>query len=365
MVKCTGFKAIFIFTCFLLVLSTCNNQPKSNSSKNGKDNFAKAIPVQTHIVQTGTVVEKVQATGTVFPWHDVLILSETTGRVSEILVEVGDQVHNGDTLVVIDDELKQLALQQAKARWIEARAAYEKAQKDFKRNKKLFENQNISEYVFENARLQKESAYAAYLTAQAALKTAEKQLRDTRITAPVDGLIASRQVDLGTNVAPGTPILRLVNLSKVKIKLGVPEKDVVKIKKGLPAIVTSEVLPDTFRGKIYAVGPQADLSSRAFPVEVLLDNPEFVLKGGMVVKVEILTRELKDQPLLPKSALLERSGQLLVFVVKDNIAHERKPKLGLESGEFITVLEGIQAGERVVVLGQENLVDGARVVVEN
>jgi RND family efflux transporter MFP subunit len=345
----------------------CGNRDSSQQSTNGslEKDTGQAVPVETQIIQAGEVVDKVRATGTIFPLHDVLVSSETAGTITQVYVEVGDLVKKGEVLVQIDDELKQLALQQAQAKLMEAKAAYEKVEKDYERNKKLFENRDISEYIFDNARLQKETAYATYLAAQANEKMARRQLNDARIVSPVEGFVAARLVELGATVAPGSPVAKVVDISQVKVKFGVPEKDIVKIRKGQSATLTVDSYPDeTFDGVVSAVGPQADLSTRSFPAEILVENPGNRLKAGMAAKVEIAIRIIQNVPLVPKSALLERSGQTLIFVIKNGQAQKRIPELGLESGDKIVLLAGAEAGEEVVILGQENLSNGIKVDVK-
>ncbi|MFQ5864515.1 MAG: efflux RND transporter periplasmic adaptor subunit [bacterium] len=345
---------------------TCGNDGRSNQGSNGLEEVGdQAVPVETYTIRAAEVVDKIRATGTIFPLHDVLVSSETAGTITQVYAEVGDLVKKGDVLVQVDEELKQLALQQAAAKLVEAKAAYEKAEKDYERNKQLFENQDISEYIFENARLQKESAYAAYLMAQANKKMAERHLKDARILSPVEGYVAARLVELGSTVAPGTPVAKVVDISLVKVKLGVSEKDIVKISKGQPATIFVDSYPsEEFQGHVAAVGPQAELSTRSFPVEILVENSDFRLKAGMLAKVEVATQIRQNVPLLPKSALLERSGQTLIFVIKNGRAQKRIPKLGLESGDKIVLLAGAKAGEEVVILGQENLVHGVQVEVQ-
>ena len=343
----------------------CGNGESSNEGRNGVEiDSPKRIPVQTHVIQQGEVVDLVQATGTLFPLHDVLISSQTGGTVTEVYVEVGDRVKKGAPLVQIDPELKQLALEQAEANLIQAKAAFEKATKDFERNEKLHQTNDISEYIFESVRLQKESADAAHLIAQVNVKMAKRQLKDTRITSPINGLVAARLVELGSTVGPGVPIAKVVDISQVKVKFGVAEKDIVKIEKGQSASISVDSYEQFFfSGKVSSVGPQADLSTRTFPIEVLVDNPKLQLKAGMISKVEIATQINKDALLLPKSALLERANRTIIFIINNNVAEKRIPKLGIESGDYITILEGAEVGEEVVVVGQENLADGVRIVV--
>ncbi|MFQ5772540.1 MAG: efflux RND transporter periplasmic adaptor subunit, partial [bacterium] len=183
--------------------------------------------------------------------------------------------------------------------------------------------------------------------------------------SPVNGFIAAKLVELGSTVAPGTPVAKVVDISQVKIKFGVPEKDLVKISKGVPATILVDSYPHvTFKGTVSAVGPQADLTTRSFPVEILVQNSDYRLKAGMVARVEAAAKTLRDVVLVPKSAFLERSGQTLIFVIKNDRAQLRIPKFGLEQGDYIALLDGAKAGEEIVILGQENLTQGVKVNVK-
>lgn len=344
----------------------CGSGGATNESTNGVNtDLQNRIPVHTEIVQKGEVVDIVSATGTIFARHDVLVSSQAAGTIIEVFVEVGDRVKKGAPLLQIDPELKHLALDQAEASLLQAKAAFEKAAKDFERNKKLHQTNDISEYIFESARLQKESAQATYLTAQANVKMARRHLADTRITSPVDGLVAARIIELGGAVTPGAPVAKVVDISQVKVKFGVAENDVIKIAQGQAAEISVDSYGQLkFSGKVSSVGPQADLSTRTFPVEVLVENRDYRLKAGMIAKVELSTQTNEDVLLLPKSALLERANQTIIFIIKDGTAQKRTPELGLESGGLIEILEGAEAGEEVVVMGQENLADGVAVEVK-
>ena len=354
---------LLLITLGIAANQGCGNDEASDEGSNGVEiDSPKGIPVQTHVIQQGEVVDLVRATGTLFPLHDVLISSQTAGIVIEVYTHVGDPVEKGTPLVQIDPELKQLALEQAEANLMQAKAAFEKAAKDFARNEKLRKTNDISEYIFESAHLQKASTEAAYLTASANVKVAKRQLADARITSPVNGLVAARLVELGSTVAPGVPIAKVVDISQVKVKFGVAEKDIVKLEKGQSANISIDSYEQFFfSGKVSSVGPQADLSTRTFPIEILVDNLELRLKAGMIAKVEIATRTKKDALLLPKNALLERANQTIIYIIKDGIASKRIPKFGIETGDYIAILEGAETGEEVVVLGQENLADGVKV----
>ncbi|MFQ5636918.1 MAG: efflux RND transporter periplasmic adaptor subunit [bacterium] len=255
-------KFLLIFTIVSCFSLSCGNpEPKEKATAGEED--SNRVAVETHVVLAGEVADVVKATGTIFPKHDVLISSETAGAIQKVYIELGDWVQKGAPLVQVDPEMKHLALEQATARAAQARAAYEKSQRDFERNEKLLKSQDISEFVFENVRLQKESAEAAYLMAEADVKMARRQLKDTRIVSPVAGFVAHLIAEPGQTVAPGTPIAKVVDISEVKVKFGVPEKDIVKLRKGQEVTISVDSYSGSkFQGTVTAVGPQADLSSR-------------------------------------------------------------------------------------------------------
>lgn len=355
--------------CFFLLMtfSACTG----SSSGEGADGTngdrpevaSKKIPVALETIKLGNVDEIVSAMGTVFAVHDILVSPEIAGTVKSVQCEVGQQVRAGQVLLKLDEELKQLMVDQAAAALLEARAARDKSARDFERNKKLFESKDISDFVFENARLQKESGEAAYLAAVANHKIALRQLRNTSIRSPIDGLMANRMVELGMTIAPAVPIARIVDISQVKIKFGVAENDVAKIAERQAAEISLDAIPGhTFAGEVSGVAPQADLATRTFPVEVLVDNPDARIKAGMIAEVNVSAQKVTDIPLLPRSALLERGGKTIFFVVKDGRAEEREPEIGIESGDAVVLISGAMAGEKVVVLGQENLSTGSEVI---
>jgi RND family efflux transporter MFP subunit len=348
-----------------VVLAACGDRTGPADEAEASDGTREAVPVATAPVRAGTAYEIVEATGTVAPRHQADIGAEVQGQVVEIVKDVGDWVQKGDVILRLDPELPDLSVAQAEAQFLGAEAAYRKAERDYQRNVKLFESQDISEFTLENSRLQMQSAKAAYLTAKAALEMAQRQRRKADITAPFNGWVARRYVDLGQTVAPGVPVVRVVDISSVKVEVGLAEKDIVKVRENQKAVLILDVYPGrTFPGRVSAVGPEADVRSRSFPVEISAANSaEQRLRAGMVAKVRIFTKELKGVPIIPRAALLERSNKTLLFVVRDGLAAEREPVLGVAFGDSVAVLEGVAPGETVVIAGQENLADGTRVVV--
>jgi membrane fusion protein (multidrug efflux system) len=312
----------------------------------------KAVPVSVATITTGEFVRTVTATGTIQPRHEAVINAGVSGQVEKVHVEVGDKVTKGRILVEIDPEL---FLAQAE----QAQAAYQKAKTDLERNEKLFATRDISETILEAARLQEKSALVA-------MKQAEKQLHDARIPSPFDGWVAARPVQLGSTIAPGMAVITVVDISQIRVELGVSEEDVTHLRVGQPVKLTVGVYRGReFTGRITAVGPQADANSRLFPVEVTATNPPGLpLRAGMVARAEIEFERLKNAPLLPQDAITQREGETIVFTVENNTAMRRVPKLGAKQGGFYLIHEGLQAGEVVVIAGQEGLREGTAVEIQ-
>lgn len=310
-------------------------------------------------------VEKVKASGTVKAIYDVTVGSETSGRVTEILADVSDWVERGQTIVSVDDELKRLAYDQAKAQLLSAQSAYQKAKRDWERFEKLYQQKDISEYELENARLQEQTSRANRDLAEAAADMAKRQLEDAHIKSPISGQVAFRHVELGELVSPGMPVATVVNINKIKIEIGLSEMDIVKMKKGQMVKIEADTYPlQDFWGEVSAVGMKAEQQTRTFPVEIKASNPERKLKPGMVVRLEVQSKTMTDIVLVPQFSVLHEPNQSFVFVVNNDIAYKRAVSLGNREDDKFVVLKGLEGGENLVVEGQNLLEEGMKVEIQ-
>ncbi len=343
----------------------CSSPSGESGEKSAGAQSSDIIPVSVMPVQTGDFDEVVEATGRVEPIHRAILSAQVSGRIVKSYVELGDFVKKDSPLLLIDPATYQLALDQAEAQVLAAKAAYDKAQADFARNQKLHKTGDISDYIFENSRLQLASADAALQQARAARDLARKRLDDATLRAPFDGQIAAKQFDLGNTAAPGVPVVTLVDIRRLKVKIGVSEQDVVRLRKNQPASLQIDAYPGhTFQGRISAIAPDADMRTRTFPVEIVLTNPaEYPLRAGMVAKVRVQLSQIKGVPMIPTSALVQSAQTRVAFVVRNGKAEKRTLKLGPQKGNRIAVLQGLQPGEKVIVLGQDRVSDGSQVKI--
>jgi HlyD family secretion protein len=185
------------------------------------------------------------------------------------------------------------------------------------------------------------------------------------VEAPLTGMVARVLVDTGANVSPQAPVALVVDMDKVKVFLDMPEKYLPSISVGMKAAVSVEAYPDeVFDGTIARVSPMVDTATRTCQVEIGIDNKEHKLRSGMYAKVKVVTREYKDALVVLKEALLGKDPQQYVYVIKENKASVRDVKAGVRQGPSVQIVEGLTAGDKVVIMGQQRLREGAAVAVE-
>jgi len=205
------------------------------------------------------------------------------------------------------------------------------------------------------------AAQAAVDQAQAAVDMAQIALNDASVTSPVDGVVSERLLSEGALVSPQTPIVSLIS-DDVEMVLGVEESQIGQVKEEQKAEITVAAYPGTvFPARVATIAPAADPKSRTFQVKVRPDANDGRLKPGMFAQVSIVTVQKDKAVLIPKEAVVTRSGQTYVFVLSGDTVQMRQVKLGISKGSTVEVTSGVNAGEEVVVAGQNDLKDGDKV----
>jgi len=352
---------------FLVIIAVCAGSlmrsPQDTASPDSEQGDAEAVLVEVTPAQAGDIDITISETGVTTPDHSITISSEVSGQIVRMPVEVGQNVARGKVIAQIDRELYELDVEQAKAQRINAAATYEKAQKDIERYRILLEREEISEGEFETMRLQHEQARSAFLSAEAALKTAERRLRNTGITSPVSGEIAAKYVQMGNMVSIAEPIVKIVDNSTIKVRISLSELDVVNLRTGMPVDVLIDAFPGkVFKGAVSSVGPEANMNTHTFPVEIKVHNNQGPpIRSGMIARVSIKTGVIKQAVLVPAEAIVERYGKNCVYVVNNGIAVEKEIGTGRTSGNLIQIVDGVRPGDQVLTVGQFNVQDGSPV----
>lgn len=309
-------------------------------------------PVTVAKVTKETVPLNLSMVGTTYGNQEVTMLSETQGKVVQVFVNVGSYVSKGSPIVQLDDEIK-------KATLVNAEANYEKSKKDYDRYSELFKEKSINESQLDAAKL-------AYKVAESQLSIARKQLSDTRITAPFAGVITARMVEVGSVLGTNTQIVTLVDISTLKIKLNVAEKDAFKMKVGDEVSITSDVYPQsTLKGKIKNISDKGD-EAHTYPVEVnIANNRSTPLRAGMFARVTFGFSSSSDCVIIPREALVGSMREPKVYVVENNRAVLRKIAIANDLGTKLQISQGLKDGETIVVNGQLNLKDNDKISIIN
>jgi RND family efflux transporter MFP subunit len=284
----------------------------------------------------------------------------------------GDRVRRGDAVARLRDSEYRDKVGQATGQLAAARAAAEKARLEFERATRLFATQSVTKPEMETATAQAKATQAEVAAAEATLEEARLGLRDTSLTAPVDGEVIKKNVEVGAYMAPGTPAFLVGDVSRIKVVLGLPDIAVAQVKPGQPVSVTTEALPGrTFTAHVSRIAAAADPVTRNFDVEVEFPNADRQWKPGMIASVE-LGSVAPDAaiPLLPLTTFVPAGGERDRFGVmlidgdgQQTRAKLRQVTLGDVIGNRVAVVRGLTAGERVITQGAAMVKDGERVEV--
>jgi RND family efflux transporter MFP subunit len=268
-------------------------------------------------------------------------------------------------VVTLDPIDYQLALDEARANLQAVRARYAAARNSFQRAAQLLPQNVISPEVYDKVEAEYKAAQAAVSQAETMVDINGRRLAKTMIQAPFEGLVAHRLVEIGQNVAIGDPVMAIADMARMRVKIFVNEQDYVYLDKDDAVSVQVEAYPATaFAGQVDKIGVKADSHTNTFEVEILVDNPDLLLKAGLTATVSITVDEIRDAIMIPQDCVLFRENRREVFVVADgDQAAAREVTLGRVDGSAVRILEGLAPGDRLVITGAPYLKDGDRVAV--
>jgi membrane fusion protein (multidrug efflux system) len=339
---------------------------KDKKSKSVTAPIEKPVPVQIMKVEDRTLPQKVEAVGQIAPNRHLTITSQVPGIIAKYTAYQGDLVKHGQLLVQIDPLDYELALEEAQANLTAVQVQVYSATKAFERSKNLLPREVISQDNHEKAEAAYKAAMAQEARALVGVKVAEERLKKTKTYAPFSGVISMRYIETGQMIGAGAPLMNLVDLNQVRVKINLTEQDYIRIKRGDRAEVRVEAYPSLmFAGRIDRIAVSSDPGTNTFAVEVLLDNPDQVLKAGFSVRVSLTTQPLTNVILIPQSAIIYRENGADVYVIDgDQKAVKKSVILGVNIGDDIQVIDGLNPGDNLVIKGQNYLKTGARVVVK-
>jgi multidrug efflux pump subunit AcrA (membrane-fusion protein) len=382
---------------------------------------AEAPPaVQVTAVTQDTIRRIVAGDGVLFPLNQASVMPKIAAPVQRFLVQRGDHVKQGQLLAVLEGRDLAAAQGESKAQLDQAQAnlrsttsaqipeAVVKAQTDVdsarqadEAAKKLLDNRRnllqqgaLARKLVDDAEVAYAQAHSAYLAAQehqralqsagkeeqiktasaqveaarSHLQSSEAQVAYTQILSPISGVIADRPLYAGEMATPGTPLVTVMDISKVVARVNVPQKQAVSVKIGQPASITQVDTDVKVDGKVVVVSPATDPNSTTVQVWVQADNPGEKLKPGTSVHAAIMTEIIKAATIVPAIAVLpgEQGGTSCLVVDSDSVTHRRTVTLGVRDGDRVQVLTGVQPGETVVTVGGVGVDEKVKVrIVDN
>lgn len=402
---------------FCLLFGGCGK--KADTKEGAAAEAAPPTPVTVEPVLRGAIDHVVVADAVLYPVNQANVTAKIAAPIKRILVNRGDHVRVGQVLAELESADLSAAAEESKHQLEQAQSAYQllanatvredqsKAQSDvkiaqqnFDAAKKLYDNRAalqkegaLPQKMVDDARLAMEQAQGQLDVAQRHLEAltqvsgresirgAEAQVNAAKahydglnvqvsygiVKSPIAGVVADRPFYAGEMAQPGTPLVSIVDISRLIARANVPVKDAVTIKPGRPARIAG---PDgDLAGKVTVVSPAVDPSTTTVEVWVEVSNPEEKLKPGGTVRVSIIAETIQNTIIVPATALLnsDEGGEKVMVIVgkdKDAVAQERRVVAGIRQGARVQITSGLQEGEQVVTSGGLGLEDKAKVVVQ-
>ncbi len=307
-------------------------------------------PVEVAVVRPQTIVDRLEAVGTVQADQAVTVVTEIDGIVVDLPFREGSEVRRGDLLARLDDA-------QLKAEVDRATALRDQSRTTFERVKAIVDQRAGSPQDLDDAA-------AALKVAEADLALAESRWSKTRIRAPFGGVVGSRQVSVGAFVPAGAPVVDLASIRDLRVNFSAPERMLGQLRPDATVLVTSPVFPGVeVTGRILVIDPVVDPMTRNSNIVAVIKNPRDLYRPGMSVNVGLTLREAEQALAVPNEAVLVEGDQAFVYVVGRDSTVARAPlQLGSRQADIVEVIEGIEPGARVVRGGHQKLYPGAKVM---
>ncbi len=325
---------------------------------------AAAVAVATRVAAYRRVAEPVRVTAAIEPSRRVMPGSKILGRVDAVPVSEGQRVEAGQLLARLESRDLEAAVDQTRAAVASAQAQLVNARAQHERMVELQGRGSATTKNLEDATAGFQMAEAGVDQARANLAAARVNLSYARVVSPLDGWLVAKQIEEGDMVSPGRPLFTVEDLDPVKVVAEVPETEISGLAPGDPAVV--EVTAVGFRqaGEISRIVPAGDARSRTFRCEIVLANPQGVLKSGMFARVAFQpasATSAREALLVPAGAIVRRGQLEGLYVVEDAHARLRWVRTGARGDGEVEVLSGLSPGDRYVVEPPAGLADGVAV----
>ncbi len=348
-------KRITWLLCIAVVLTACKEETEITKIIRPIETITVGEQAAERIGKYSGVVAAVESSGLSF---------QISGQVVSVEVDIGDSVTKGQVLAVLDTEPYQLDVNAAEAALVTARDNIARTQAEYERQIRLFEQGAGAESRMEVAEFDYKSAVSAVEFQTAKLDLANRDLRNTKLPSPYDGVIAWRSVEPNEEILAGQKILEINAAGKMEVQLAIPETSVHRLNIDDPVKITFPTMPgEPATGRISYIGGAA-VTANAFPVKVELISPNEQVKPGMTAEASLMLEDDDPEPgyLIPIQALLPapepNRGFVFVFDADTSTVKKTAVRSGGAGQNQVIVNEGLEAGDVIAVAGVSFLTDG-------
>jgi RND family efflux transporter MFP subunit len=350
------------------LLAGCDNAADAdNTNPTGDEQSSELKEVVVLQLVAQPFTSKIQATGKALPVRESLLSAEVSGTIDKIFVNEGDRVKKGKVLLRFDQKGFYLEVQHAKAALAAAKTQVNQLELEVNRISKLVDQEAATVATLDQLKAQYDGAVAQEQMAAVAVRMTQKQLGDSVLRAPYNGMISEILHEEGEFCPsmPQTMLIKIVDTSSLEVQVYLPEEVSGDVEVGHTAEVEVESAGVTTTGEVIFVSNRLHSDSQTLEIKVKLDNEQGKIKGGAFTRVNMIRRAMDDALLVPlKSVQRGDDGKPYVFIAVGDKVQNTRVRLGEASGNNVLVLDGLSAGQQVAVSGVSDLEDGMQVSVK-
>lgn len=345
----------FVLSCLAVVLLIvpqlgCGNDAQSKTPEEQEESTT--VPVEASLVESGSIDAVFTGTASLEAEEEAVVVARAGGVVRELFVEEGDYVQAGQPLAQLDEERLALELRRAEV-------TLAKLNQDFERHRELYEKQLIAPEEFERRK-------SDFDLQSQVRDLAKLELEYTTVRAPISGFISQRMIKVGNMVRQHEAAFHITDFDPLLAVMHVPERELRRLRPGQKTVILVDALPEgRFEGRVKRISPVVDPATGTFKVTIEVADRSRQLKPGMFGRVLVTFDTHENTLLVPKSALVREDDESAVFVIRDSVAYRQPVVVGYEDGSRIEILNGLEAGDEIVVTGHGGLRDSSRVEAIN
>jgi membrane fusion protein, multidrug efflux system len=380
--------------------AACANSQAKDEANTASNSQPAATPTPVDVATAPAITRNLQrdvhVVGSFAADEEVVVSAQAAGELSQLNVDFGGYVSQGQVIATIDQRDAKLKVEQAEATLKQtiarlgmkegekfdsnqnaevrvAKSQLDWAKLELDRSVKLIEKGDIPRSSYDEKVTNHNLAQARYQAAldsvnqqlaavdqqKAALALAKKALTDTVVRSPISGAVKEKHVSRGSYLMVNGKIVTLVKVNPLRLRADIPESSAAAVRKGQTINLTVDAFPNrTFTGRVVRIGPSLDEKTRALTVEAEVANPGNLLRPGMFAKSQLITSANAPAVMVPQRAVVTVAGLSKVFVIENGKAVERIVKIGATDGDLIEIAEGVKDGEAVATSNLDKLQTG-------